>query len=517
MIPPQHLRVMLDASPTASLLVQSDGSVIHANRPAKYMWNDDRLFQSGSFISNHLRFSVDNGGHSNGCSWESIIDNDLLVNDMCSLYGVGIRGNSDYFPVRISLARMDLCEILQSDDVAADMNSSADHYLYCLYIQHTTQELSRSISDDNENKRCSATNSSDINGNSFNEACEIIFGEICHQMKLDDHDIILGILDAAFHALFVINEQCIIQMVNAKSTEVFGWSREELLGQNINIIMNQDTATCHDKYVNDYLRTHVKKMIGTQREVTARRKDGSTFPAALGLAEPKGQSGLICGFIRDLTEEKAAQEVIFGEQKLTSGILDASFDGLFLITDHGIIKRVNRSSCELFGWTEDEFVGHNIKMIMPSEHADKHDEYLSQYLSSGVKKMIGKKRELQAVRKDGSTFPCILGLKEVVTNGSTQFVGFVRDITAEKNALNAVKAEQNLLSKILDASFDSLLVINEKGILQMVNEAATKTFGWTKTEFIGRNSKYISCVPLHNIHLYRLLNAMMCLSTQSTL
>jgi PAS domain S-box-containing protein len=255
--------------------------------------------------------------------------------------------------------------------------------------------------------------------------------------------------------------------------------------------MNQDTAMSHDKYVNDYLRTHVKKMIGTQREVIARRKDGSTFHAALGLAEPKGQSGLICGFIRDLTEEKAAQDVIFREQKLTSGILDASFDGLFLITDHGIIERVNRASCELFGWTEDEFVGQNIKMIMPSDHADKHDEYLSQYMSTRVKKMIGKKRELQACRKDGSTFPCILGLKEVATNGSTQFVGFVRDITAEKEALDAVKAEQNLLSKILDASFDSLLVINEKGILQTVNEAATKTFGWTKKEFIGRNSEYL--------------------------
>jgi PAS domain-containing protein len=106
--------------------------------------------------------------------------------------------------------------------------------------------------------------------------------------------------------------------------------------------------------------------------------------------------------------------------------------------------------------------------------------------------MIGKKRELETRRKDGSTFPCILGLKEVITNGTTQFVGFVRDITAEKDAMMAVEAEQNLLSKILDASFDSLLVINETGILQYVNEAAIKTFGWSRKEFLGKNINIIS-------------------------
>eukprot|EP00804_Cyclotella_cryptica_P009057 CCRYP_003157-RD/>CCRYP_003157-RD protein AED:0.08 eAED:0.08 QI:0/0.8/0.83/1/0.6/0.83/6/517/887 len=269
---------------------------------------------------------------------------------------------------------------------------------------------------------------------------------------LEQKSTILGILDASFDALFVITEEDrIIQMVNQKSCDLFGWKKEEFIGQNITMIMTDDVATHHDQYVENYLATGVKKMIGKQREVVAKRKDGSTFPAALGLAEPQA-AGLICGFIRDLTQEKAVKEKITREQLLTSKIIDASFDGLFVIDHGGIIQRVNEASCNVFGWSREEFIGQNIKMIMPDGHAENHDRYLSRYVQSGFKRMIGKEREVEARRRDGSTFPCILGLSEVVTNGTTQFVGFVRDVTMQKSLLLAEaerEASDSLLFNIL--------------------------------------------------------------------
>lgn len=127
-------------------------------------------------------------------------------------------------------------------------------------------------------------------------------------------------------------------------------------------------------------------MIGTQREVTAQRKDGSTFPVVLGLAEPQS-SGLICGFIRDLTSEKAAQEELIEEQRLTTKIVDASFDALFVISERGIIQMVNEASIRSFGWTREELIGKNISMIMPEGHSQNHDAYLDRYLQTGFKKV----------------------------------------------------------------------------------------------------------------------------------
>jgi PAS domain S-box-containing protein len=133
-------------------------------------------------------------------------------------------------------------------------------------------------------------------------------------------------------------------------------------------------------------------------------------------------------------------------------ISTSSFDGLFVIDDKGTILRVNQASCDVFGWSRNEFIGQNIKMIMPSGHSQKHDGYLSRYLKTGFKKMMGKLREVGAMRKDGSTFPCMLGLNEVVTNGSTQFVGFIRDVTTQKSLLLAQaerEASDSLLFNIL--------------------------------------------------------------------
>jgi PAS domain S-box-containing protein len=216
-------------------------------------------------------------------------------------------------------------------------------------------------------------------------------------------------------------------------------------------------------------------MIGKKREIQARRKDGTEFVAELGLAEiPQKdvEEHLFCGFIRNLTQEKAAQAEILAKQNLTNKIIDASFDALFVINERGIIQMVNQKSCDVFGWVREEFIGKNICMIMGEEHSSNHNEYLSRYLHSGVKNMMGKEREVEARCKDGSKFPCLLGLNEVgVGDGSERvFCGFIRSLTKEKAARAEILAKQNLTRKIIDASYDALFLINEHGIIQMVNE-----------------------------------------------
>lgn len=88
------------------------------------------------------------------------------------------------------------------------------------------------------------------------------------------------------------------------------------------MIMTSEVAASHNQYIENYLKTGIKKMIGTQREVTAQRKDKSTFPCVLGLSQAR-DSGLFCGFIRDLTSEKAAQSEIVESERLMGRILDA--------------------------------------------------------------------------------------------------------------------------------------------------------------------------------------------------
>ena len=106
------------------------------------------------------------------------------------------------------------------------------------------------------------------------------------------------------------------------------------------MIMTDDVGRQHDQYLDNYMRTGIKKMIGTQREVTAQRKDKSTFPCILGLSQIEGE-GLFCGFIRDITSEKEKQSILIENNKRIQEIYNASYDALFTISSEGIIIMVN--------------------------------------------------------------------------------------------------------------------------------------------------------------------------------
>jgi len=120
-------------------------------------------------------------------------------------------------------------------------------------------------------------------------------------------------------------------------------------------------------------------------------------------------------------------------ETLMQGMIDASFDPMFQVDEAGIIRLVNDAAISQFGWTRDEFVGNNIAMICGGEHAARHDEYMKTYLTTGVKRVIGRKRKVPAVRKDGSEFDIELGIQEVVCadTGERVFCGYIRDLTQQ--------------------------------------------------------------------------------------
>lgn len=125
---------------------------------------------------------------------------------------------------------------------------------------------------------------------------------------------------------------------------------------------------------------------------------------------------------------------------------------------------------------------------------------------------MGSKRELPARRKDGSEFIIQLSLVEVdvpVEHGDERmFCGFILDLTEQKRLVSKMKQERNLVQSILNATLDPLFQINEHGIIQLVNKAATTQFGWTREEFLGNNISMIvgkEHTDKHNAYMERYL------------
>ncbi|HYO66867.1 MAG TPA: PAS domain S-box protein [Archangium sp.] len=117
-----------------------------------------------------------------------------------------------------------------------------------------------------------------------------------------------AILETAVDGIITIDERGLIQSVNPATTHLFGYTPEELIGQNVSILMPQPYRGAHDGYMEHYLRTGERKVIGIGREVKGRRKDGSVFPLELAVSEtllPQGR--LFTGMVRDITVRKRAE------------------------------------------------------------------------------------------------------------------------------------------------------------------------------------------------------------------
>ncbi|MBM2830794.1 MAG: two-component response regulator [Gammaproteobacteria bacterium] len=131
---------------------------------------------------------------------------------------------------------------------------------------------------------------------------------------IQSHDIdararLNAVLNTSIYAIVCINSRGIIDLFNLAAEKMFGYSADEVIGKNINVLMPEPYATEHDQYIARYETTGEKKIIGTMREIIAKHKSGEVFPIELEVNETKinGQS-MYTGFIRDL-RRKARSEL----------------------------------------------------------------------------------------------------------------------------------------------------------------------------------------------------------------
>src|SRR5690349_22671192 len=114
------------------------------------------------------------------------------------------------------------------------------------------------------------------------------------------------------------------------------------------------------------------------------------------------------------------------EQSRLRAVVDTAVDGVILIDARGVILMFNPACEQLFGYAADDVIGHNVKMLMPEPYQSEHDGYLSNYVKTGERKIIGIGREVTGRKCDGATFPMYLSVGEAEENGRPIYVGIIR-------------------------------------------------------------------------------------------
>jgi len=188
------------------------------------------------------------------------------------------------------------------------------------------------------------------------------------------------------------------------------------------------------------------------------------------------------------------------DPRILQHLITNMVDAVVIIDDRGRIKEVNPSTLSHFGYRKEDLVGKNVSILMPEPYHSNHDRYLTNYRDTGAKKILNASRELIAKRKNGSLFPIFLHVNEAWLENERIFIGVIHDISGRKLAETAYREADNKLQAILENAVEGMIVIDQRGRIDMANPAALRLFGYEENEVLAKNVSILMPEPDRSAH-----------------
>jgi len=256
-----------------------------------------------------------------------------------------------------------------------------------------------------------------------------------------------SIINNASDGIIVIDIHCIIQVFSPSAEIIFKYTAAEVIGKNINILMPEPFHSQHNSYLKKYSHTKKHNIIGKNREVTGKRKNGDIFPMDLAVGESIiGEQYLFTGIIRDITLRKKEQESLILAEEKSRLLLSSIGEGIFGINTEGLVNFINPAALLMLQYKEQELLGHNIYPIFHHNAKNRANNHKATQYSIQTAINEGKITHIDHEilwRKDGSSIPIEYKVRPVIKNEVIEGAVFIfSDITQR------VLANQTLINEI---------------------------------------------------------------------
>jgi len=266
------------------------------------------------------------------------------------------------------------------------------------------------------------------------------------------------LLETLPDAIVAVDREGTIVQVNSQTQELFGYDRDELMGQKIEMLVPANYRREHHHHRDNFAQAPKTRRMGAGLDLYGRRRNGSEFPVEISLSPVSTENGLfVLSAIRDISDRKKIEEELrraheelyqrtveqLGESRSRLAlIIDSSEDAIISKSLDGTITTWNKGAQRIYGYTPEEVIGKHISLLAPSDHPDEIPEILRKF-SRGESV---EHDESVRVTKDGRRLNVSISVSPL-RDAKGDIIGasaIARDITAQKRAEGQLHQSQKM-------------------------------------------------------------------------
>ena len=282
-----------------------------------------------------------------------------------------------------------------------------------------------------------------------------------------------------------------VTLLNPIAEKLTGWTLAQAVNRPIDEvirIINRETRQPSSFPVREALAHGTLQRLDSHASIIAR--DGSECAIADSCAPIRDREGKVVGVVlvfRDVTDEKATQQALRDSSAVIQAILNTVEDGVItLLASDGSIETVNSAVERLFGFDAVELIGQKLSLLIPELAGDPCNSLLEYQGVSDESRVASIGREVAGQRQDGSSFPLEITLREMWLKGERHLTGVFRDITARKQAEEALRKEGALQAAIFNSANFSSIATDAKGVIQIFNVGAERMLGYAAADVMNK-------------------------------